>query len=108
PGGGYRQGAGAQEENLFRRSNYYLSLDAELDDTKQPERYWSTAKGEEQMLRTNESMYPMDEFGTIYTYGITVFRNTEDTGYAYLEQPLYDVRSIALAAYKQPELKRND
>ncbi|CAF4655613.1 unnamed protein product, partial [Rotaria magnacalcarata] len=25
PGGGYRQGAGAQEENLFRRSNYYLS-----------------------------------------------------------------------------------
>ncbi|CAF4362273.1 unnamed protein product, partial [Rotaria magnacalcarata] len=50
----------------------------------------------------------MDEFGTIYASGITVFRNTEDTGYAYLEQPLYDVRSIALAAYKQPELKRND
>ncbi|CAF4647224.1 unnamed protein product [Rotaria socialis] len=108
PGGGYRQGAGAQEENLFRRSNYYLSLDAELDDTKQPERYWCTAKGEEQMLRANESMYPMDEFGAIYTSGITVFRNTEDTGYAYLEQPLYDVRSIALAAYKQPELKQND
>ncbi|CAF3539433.1 unnamed protein product [Rotaria socialis] len=79
PGGGYRQGAGAQEENLFRRSNYYLSLDAELDDTKQPERYWCTAKGEEQMLRANESMYPMDEFGAIYTSGITVFRNTEDT-----------------------------
>ncbi|CAF4809981.1 unnamed protein product [Rotaria socialis] len=56
-GGGYRQGAGA--------------LDAELDDTKQPERYWCTAKREEQMLRANESMYPMDEFGAIYTSGIT-------------------------------------
>ena len=27
PGGGYRKGAFAQEENLFRRSNYYKFLD---------------------------------------------------------------------------------
>ena len=27
PGGGYRKGQGAQEENLFRRSNYCQSLD---------------------------------------------------------------------------------
>jgi uncharacterized protein (TIGR02452 family) len=27
PGGGYRRGDGAQEETLFRRSNYYQSLD---------------------------------------------------------------------------------
>ncbi|CAF4684025.1 unnamed protein product, partial [Didymodactylos carnosus] len=27
PGGGYRKGDGAQEENIFRRTNYYISLD---------------------------------------------------------------------------------
>ncbi|CAF3704753.1 unnamed protein product [Rotaria sp. Silwood1] len=108
PGGGYRQGAGAQEENLFRRSNYCLSLDAELDDSKQAERYWCTANGEEKMLAANQSMYPIEEFGAIYTSGITMFRNTEDTGYAYLEKPVYDVCAIAVAAYQQPELKRND
>ncbi|CAF4907968.1 unnamed protein product, partial [Rotaria magnacalcarata] len=32
PGGGYRKGDGAQEENLLRRSNYYQSLDIEISD----------------------------------------------------------------------------
>ncbi len=53
-------------------------------------------------------MYPMDEFGAIYTSGITVFRDIESNGYSYLEEPIYDVCAIALAAYQQPELKAND
>ncbi|CAF1049469.1 unnamed protein product [Didymodactylos carnosus] len=31
-GGGYRKGDGAQEENLFRRSDYYQSLDADKSE----------------------------------------------------------------------------
>ncbi|CAF3924311.1 unnamed protein product, partial [Rotaria sp. Silwood1] len=108
PGGGYRQGAGAQEETLFRRSDYYLSLDAELDTMKQAERYRCTANCEQKPLNAHEKLYPMEEFGAIYTSGITVFRDTEDKGYAYLEQPVCNVCAIALAAYKQPDLKRDD
>lgn len=28
PGGGYKNGAGAQEENLFRRTNYHQHLES--------------------------------------------------------------------------------
>ncbi|CAF1635218.1 unnamed protein product, partial [Rotaria sp. Silwood1] len=53
PGGGYRKGDGAQEENLFRRSDYFRSLDVDLDRIQEetPERFicssdekWETFK----------------------------------------------------------------
>jgi uncharacterized protein (TIGR02452 family) len=108
PGGGYRKGAGAQEENLFRRSNYYLSLDMELDHNKQADRFWCTANCEQKSIEKDQKFYPIEDYGAIYTSGITVFRNTEDEGYAYLEQPVYGVCAIASAACIRPELKRND
>jgi hypothetical protein len=43
-GGGYRRGAGAQEENLFRRSNYVQFLDTFEGNANPPE-------------------YPLDTFG---------------------------------------------
>ncbi|CAF4246571.1 unnamed protein product [Rotaria sordida] len=49
----------------------------------------------------------MDEFGAIYTSGITVFRQAEPNGYAYMDEPLYNVCSIAMAAYREPKLKNN-
>ncbi|CAF1656160.1 unnamed protein product, partial [Adineta ricciae] len=48
--------------------------------------------------------YPMEEFGGIYTAGITVFRGTEQDGYPYKKQPLYNVCAIAMAAYRDPPL----
>jgi uncharacterized protein (TIGR02452 family) len=48
PGGGYKYGHWAQEESLFRRSNYYLSLDN--PDVK----------------------YPLPEFGGAYTARVLV------------------------------------
>jgi uncharacterized protein (TIGR02452 family) len=108
PGGGYRKGAGAQEENLFRRSNYYLSLDMEFDYNKQADRFWCTANCEQKPVDIHQNIYPIEEYGAIYTSGITVFRHSEDKGYAYLEQPVYGVCAIASAAYARPELKRND
>ena len=103
PGGGYRRGAGAQEENLFRRSNYYLSLDAELDTKKEAERFYCTETGDAKAVDPGQNFYPIAEFGAIYTSGLTVFRHSEDKGYAFLEKPLSNVCAIAVAAYDQRE-----
>ncbi|CAF2098037.1 unnamed protein product [Rotaria magnacalcarata] len=109
PGGGYRKGDGAQEENLFRRSDYCRSLDVGLDDVhKQPStRYHCSSNCKLDRLSDDGSMYPMNEFGAIYTSGLTVFRQPEDTGYAFMKKPLENVCSLAMAAYRDPKLDRN-
>ncbi|CAF3408594.1 unnamed protein product [Rotaria sp. Silwood2] len=111
PGGGYRKGDGAQEENLFRRSNYYMSLDPnmdqELDQSINTERNYCSNTGEVVRLSDHQSLYPIDEYGAIYTSGITVFRNTEDQGYSLLNRPLYDVCAVAIAAYRDPQVLKN-
>ncbi|KAL6065197.1 DUF2263 domain-containing protein [Balamuthia mandrillaris] len=87
PGGGYRNGAGAQEENLFRRSNYYQSL--EDPEGLDKGRKWH---------------YPLPEFGGIYSPQVVVFRAAEDKGYAYLPEPV-PLDFIAVAAYARPSLE---
>ena len=110
PGGGYRKGDGAQEETLFRRSDYCRSLDSELDRffEQQQERSYCSSTGELKSFSTQKnSMYPMKDYGAIYTSGITVFRREETSGYEYMEEPIEDVCAIAMAAYYNPELKNN-
>ena len=108
PGGGYRRGDGAQEETVFRRSNYYRSLDADFDDDQSAARFRWNERCEREPLAPHQCMYPMDEFGGIYTSGLTVFRQPEDTGYAFMKEPLLDVCAIAVAAYRNPELDKNN
>lgn len=109
PGGGYRQGAGAQEENIFRRSNYYMSLDADMiaeqDQYIKQKRNHCSSTGEMSTLNSNQPLYPMDSFGAIYTSGIIVLRDTESQGYSYLRKPLYDVCAVAVAAHRDPPLE---
>ncbi|CAF1682880.1 unnamed protein product, partial [Adineta ricciae] len=107
PGGGYRQGDEGQGENLFRRSNYYQSLDIEIADKNQSERLRANDKCELRSMPLSDTFYPMDEFGAIYTSGITAFRQTETMGYAYMKSPLSNVCAIAMAAYREPKLKTN-
>ncbi|CAF1191569.1 unnamed protein product [Adineta steineri] len=111
PGGGYRKGDGAQEENLFRRSNYYMSLDYNLDpeqdQSSNNKRSYCSSTGQVIPMNTQESLYPIDDYGAIYTSGITVLRGTEDQGYPYLQRPLYDVCAIAIAAYRGPPVQKN-
>ncbi|CAF0808653.1 unnamed protein product [Adineta ricciae] len=107
PGGGYRQGDGAQEESLFRRSNYYQSLDAELDGDKPSARYRYDSNGALEQLAPSDALYPMDKYGAIYTSGLTVFRQPEEVGYGYMPIPMYDVCSIAMAAYRDPKIEHN-
>ncbi|CAF1321792.1 unnamed protein product [Adineta ricciae] len=109
PGGGYKKGDGAQEENIFRRSDYFRSLDLELDSyhDQRAERFICTSDCEEEPVGDEKRIYPMDEFDAIYTSGLTVFRHSEDRGYAYMNKPLTDVCAIAIAAYRVPELDDN-
>ncbi|CAF1101396.1 unnamed protein product [Rotaria sp. Silwood1] len=108
PGGGYKRGDGAQEETLFRRSNYFQSLDLELDDGKPTTRFYCNSTCELEPLAERDTLYPMDEFGAIYTSGLTVFRQPEDTtGYAFMEIPMYDVCAIAMAAYRDPKIEND-
>jgi uncharacterized protein (TIGR02452 family) len=90
PGGGYRKGDGAQEENVFRRSNYYLSLD-DLD-------YEAGGQNRgEKPAKARKPGYPIDSYAGIHTSGITVFRDTQDQGYRYLEAP-FKINAIAVCA----------
>ncbi|CAF3537174.1 unnamed protein product [Rotaria sp. Silwood1] len=109
PGGGFRKGDGAQEENIFRRSDYCRSLDIELDKFLQEraDRLHCSSDCRLDRISDPNNMYPMDEYGAIYTSGITVFRQQEETGYAFMETPLENVCAIAMAAYRDPELKGN-
>ncbi|CAF0961047.1 unnamed protein product [Rotaria sordida] len=107
PGGGYRKGSAAQEESFFRRSDYYQSLDLEIADLNRSQRFHCTEKCTLERLPSYGRLYSMDEFGAIYTSGITVFRQAEPNGYAYMDEPLYNVCSIAMAAYREPKLKNN-
>ncbi len=81
PGGGVEGGAGAQEECLFRSSNYYTTL-----------------------YPLRNIVYPMDRnFGGIYSPEVTVFRGLEAEGYPLLERP-FKVCFVAVAALNGPHL----
>lgn len=86
PGGGYKNGAGAQEENLFRRSNCAVYL-----DNVSPGRKWS---------------YPVPDCGGFFVPNVTIIRGTEEEGYPLLEKPfLVDV--ICVAALLKPNTTKD-
>lgn len=92
PGGGVISGAGAQEENLFRRSNMHLSLYQYAEFAKQYK-----------IAQNPTFQYPLRAGGGIYSKGITVFRSSESTGYRLLNEP-YELDFIAVAAIYSPPL----
>lgn len=86
PGGGYKTGAAAQEENIFRRTNYFLSLE-------DPRR----------IDRQRQWRYPLDSLCGIYSPSVSVFRGPEDEGYPFLDQPVR-LDFIAVPAIVRPRL----
>lgn len=70
PGGGYRKGSNAQEENLFRRTNLFQCIDDPY-----------------QMDQKREWSYPLPEFGGLYIKDAVVFRDSEENGYAFFKHP---------------------
>lgn len=97
PGGGVHLGAGAQEENLFRRSDYYRFL----------YQFKPTLAEKYGLTPDPKHSYPLDRnFGGIYADGVTVFRSDEKNGYALLGQP-FKVAFVAVAAINRPEVVDN-
>jgi len=95
PGGGVYGGAGAQEENLFRRSNLYRSM------------FQFAPYASQYGLKISQNRYPLDRnFGGIFTPNAIVFRDSEKNGYALLEEP-YEMSFISVAGMNRPELDDN-
>jgi|SRR5271157_448931 len=86
PGGGYLTGAGAQEESLFRRTNYFEHL-----------------VNPDQLPQQQPFRYPFPEFATIYSPGVVLFRATEKEHYYLLETPTF-LSFVAAPAYNHPRL----
>ncbi|CAF0753469.1 unnamed protein product [Adineta steineri] len=86
PGGGWKNGAGAQEENLHRRTNMFQCLEDpyhELDI----QRDWN---------------YHIPEFGGIYSPNVSIFRGSESNGYPFFPDGPKYISFIACSAYSHP------
>jgi uncharacterized protein (TIGR02452 family) len=81
PGGGVEHGAGAQEENLHRRSDCSRFL-------------W------EQRARC----YPIPDDACLLSEQVTVFRGTEECGYPLLKEP-FRISVVSCAAINRPRLR---
>lgn len=92
PGGGVANGAGAQEENLFRRTNLFQSL------------YRFAQFGQDYGIKPSRHQYPLDRnWGGVYSRQACVFRGAESDGYPLIENPYY-LDFIAVPAVNRPEL----
>lgn len=95
PGGGVISGSGAQEENLFRRTNLFKSL------------YQFHDVGKEYGVKQRKERYPLNErYGGIYTPFVTVFRGGEDVGYQLLDDP-YAISVVSVAAMRRPQTTKD-
>ena len=92
PGGGVLNGAGAQEENIFRRTNLFLSM------------FQFAPYAEEYGLEKSRYQYPLDQnFGAVYTPDACVFRGPEKDGYPLLDE-CFNLSFISVPAVNRPNL----
>lgn len=92
PGGGVVTGAGAQEETLFRRTNLFRSL------------YQFAPFAGMYGIKTSHHLYPLDRnFGGVYTPEAIYFRDSEQKGYALLDNPV-SLSFITVAGMNRPDL----
>lgn len=92
PGGGVTIGAGAQEETLFRRTNLFRSL------------YQFAPYAGQYGIQRSRHQYPLDRnFGGVYTPDAIYFRESEQQGYALLDDPV-SLSFITVAGMNSPDL----
>lgn len=92
PGGGVSRGFGAQEENLFRRTNLFQAM------------FQFAPYAEQYGLKKSRFQYPLDRnFGGVYVPDAAVFRGLESDGYPISEQ-LFFTSFIAVPALNRPDL----
>lgn len=95
PGGGVLNGAGAQEENIFRRSNLFQSLYQFADYAK-----------EYAIQRDTKNSYPLDRnTGSIYSKRVFIVRGSENNGYCFLRYP-FELSIVSVPAINRPQLEK--
>ena len=95
PGGGVTTGAGAQEETLFRRTNLFRSL------------YQFAPYAEQYGVKRSHHQYPLDRnFGGVYTPNAIYFRESEQKGYALLDEPV-SLSFITVAGMNRPDINKD-
>jgi uncharacterized protein (TIGR02452 family) len=96
PGGGVLHGSGAQEENLFRRTNLFVSL------------YPFAPYAQDYGIDRSDKSYPLNRnTGGIYSDRITVFRGSEHNGYCFLGTP-FQVSIASVPAINRPDLEKEN
>ena len=94
PGGGVLEGAGAQEENIFRRSNLFQSLYQFAD--------YADEYG---IKRDKKNSYPLDRnTGSIYSKRVFIVRGSEKNGYCFLKNP-FELSIVSVPANNKPQLE---
>lgn len=92
PGGGVLSGSGAQEENLFRRTNLFRSM------------FRFASYAGQYGLKKSFHQYPLDRnYGGVYTPDAVVFKDSELREYALLEN-YFTVSFIAVPGVNRPDL----
>ncbi len=79
PGGGVERGCGQQEENLFRRTNYFMTL--------------------------HPGYYPLINADILYSKNVTFFKSNEETGYKLITPMRISI--IACPSVKHPPLNQH-
>ncbi|KAJ4457331.1 putative TIGR02452 family protein [Paratrimastix pyriformis] len=87
PGGGYKRGDAAQEENLCRRSALWACIDQELSPSA-------------------KIRYPWPPMYSVYSPAVPVFRASEAQGFAAFDRPVA-ISFVSVAAVKNPPLTRD-
>ncbi|MDR0412933.1 MAG: TIGR02452 family protein [Dysgonamonadaceae bacterium] len=96
PGGGVLGGAGAQEENIFRRSNLFQSLYQFADYAE-----------EYGVKRDTKHSYPLDRnTGGIYSKRVFIVRGSEKNGYCFLQNP-FGLSIVSVPAINRPQLEKS-
>ena len=83
-GGGWLGGAGAQEEDLHRRSNLCDHL-----------------SNHRRAVPEHHVEYPLGAYGVVCSPDVCIFRGPESAGYSFLAEPFF-VCVLSAAAYQQP------
>lgn len=97
PGGGVINGSGAQEENIFRRSNLFQSLYQFVDYSCQYD-----------VERNPENSYPLNrDSGGVYSKKVSIIRGSENNGYCFLQNP-FEISIVSVPAINRPQLKLFD
>ena len=92
----YVPAAGAQEENLFRRTNLFMSL------------YQFVDFADDYGIKKSKNRYPLNrDTGGVYSGNITVFRASEQNGYRLLDNP-FKLAFVTVPAINRPELVKKN